>query len=323
MLNFNQLRAVVALHDHRNFHRAAESISITQPALSLSIRKIEESLGQTLFDRSQRTVHPTDAGLLVVRHARDILGRFDSLENALEEFSGANRGEVEFGVAPYVVRSVFPAVIRRFCRAYPSIRPRFEVGAVDSLHSLLMSDQISLYVADAAMGEASECCAVESLFDEEIVYVARPGHPLANRRRVQAKDIVQFPFVAATDRASAELKQWFLSRLATDQERELMDQNHPFIVCDNYEATRALVLSTDYLTGGPAELVRKDTGNGRLIRIDISGFQQILSTGIVTRTDRTLSPAANALKQCFEGEYSKRSQPSARNVRSVESLRQR
>ena len=104
MLSFNQLRAVVALHDHRHFNRAAESISITQPALTLSIKSAEKIVGQILFDRSQRDVQATDAGLLVVKHARDILARFSDLEAAVTEFNGVQLGEVAFGVAPFVVK---------------------------------------------------------------------------------------------------------------------------------------------------------------------------------------------------------------------------
>lgn len=303
MLNFNQLQAVTALHEHKNFHRAAESISITQPALTLRIQSVEELIGQTLFDRSQRSVRATDAGELVVSYAKEILGRFDDLENALSGFSDIEHGEVEFGVGPYIVKRGFAEVIRKFCGSYPSIKPRFRVAASDSLHAQLKADEISMYVAESSLGVEDESCTVEPLFVEEIVIVARPGHPLAQRKRVHAKDIVQYPMVGVTERVASDTESWFLARLNSDRERRLMAENQPYIVCDYYEATRVLVLSTDYLTWGPIELVRKDLDNGTLVKIGLPGFDPMLTTGIVTRQDRTLSPAAIALRGCFEQVY--------------------
>ena len=201
MLTINQLRAVVALHEHGNFHRAAESISITQPALTLSIKKAEKEIGQALFDRSQRAVRTTDAGNLVVAHGRDILARFQDLGDAMSEFSGLQQGEVVFGVAPFVVKSGLARVIRTFCRAYPSIRPRFNVASFDSLHQQLLADEISFYVADQTLGTEAESCDVVPLLDEEVTFFARPDHPLVQRKRVTASDMVRYPFVVSPTRS--------------------------------------------------------------------------------------------------------------------------
>ena len=306
MLTFNQLRAVVALNEHRNFHRAAEAISITQPALTLSIKNVEKTVGQPLFDRSQRSVRPTDAGLLVIAHAMDILAKYDDLGQALDEFSGLEQGDVEFGVAPFVVKRGLADVLGDFCRAHPSIRPRFNVAGFDNLHEQLLADQISFYVADSTLGTESETCNVEPLLDAEIAFVTRPGHPLARRKRILARDLIKYPFVGIASKIPARLRRWMLAGINTDQEHELLSRNYPFVVCDYYEATRVLLLSTDYLTGGPIDLVKKDLADGTLVRINLSGFDGIISIGAVTRSDRSLSPAATAMKQSFVNVYANR-----------------
>lgn len=303
MLTINQLRAVVALHEHGNFHRAAESISITQPALTLSIKKAEKEIGQALFDRSQRAVRTTDAGNLVVAHGRDILARFQDLGDALSEFSGLQQGEVVFGVAPFVVKSGLARVIRTFCRAYPSIRPRFNVASFDSLHQQLLADEISFYVADQTLGTEAESCDVVPLLDEEVTFFARPDHPLVQRKCVTASDMVRYPFVGVADKIPAKLRRWFLKGIRTDREREMLSRNYPFVVCDHYEASRVLLLSTDYVSGGPIDLVRKDLSRSTLGQISLSGFDSTIATGIIVRRDRTLSPAAQALSNCFVSVY--------------------
>ena len=303
MLTFNQLRAVLALHEHQNFHRAADSIAITQPALTLSIKNAEKAAGQQLFDRSQRTVRPTDAGQLVVAHARDILTRFDDLQTELEQFNGLQVGEVVFGVAPFVVKKGLTDVIRRFCRAHPSIRPRFTVASFGSLHEQLINDELAFYVADQTLGTEAESCVVESLVDEDVTFFARPDHPLAQQKQISARDIVKYPFVGVADKIPAKLRRWFLAGIKTDREREMLDRNYPFVVCDHYEASRVLLLSTDYVSGGPYDLVSKDLKKGTLGEIHLRSFDSTIATGIVTRKDRALSPAARAMIDSFRSVY--------------------
>ena len=109
--------------------------------------------------------------------------------------------------------------------------------------------------------------------------------------------------MGVADKIPAKLKRWFLANLETDSERNLLERNYPFVVCDHYEASRVLLLSTDYVTGGPIDLVQKDIDRGIVTRLNLSKFDSIIATGLVSRSDRTLSPAAQALAQCFKETY--------------------
>ena len=86
---------------------------------------------------------------------------------------------------------------------------------------------------------------------------------------------------------------------------DIRDANRT-VVCDHYEASRVLLLSTDYVTGGPIDLVQKDIDSGIVARLNLSKFDSVIATGLITRKDRTLSPASQALKRCFEDEYENR-----------------
>ena len=300
MLSINQLRAAVALDTYKNFRRAAESISISQPALTLSIKNSEETIGKKLFDRSHSEVNTTEAGRLVVEHGRYILGKFGDLEIALNQYSDASSGEVEFGIGPYIVKNGFSSVLEEFCRLHPNIRPRFHVDASDSLQKMLMADQISFYVASSFLGEGSDVCTVQPLLEENVIFAARSEHPLCRKPSVDAKDLVNYPFVGVTEEIPSSLKDWFLSQLSTEKQIKLFSEYYPYIVCDYYEATCALLLSTDYLTGGPEQLLSRDLDNGPLRKIELKSFSGSMSTGIVSRNDRTMSPASLALQECFK-----------------------
>jgi DNA-binding transcriptional LysR family regulator len=179
-------------------------------------------------------------------------------------------------------------------------------ASFDSLHAQLLNDEISFYVADQTLGVESERCDVQPLLDEEVAFVTKPDHVLANRTRVSPSDLVKYPFVGVADKIPAILRRWFLSGLTTDREQELLERNYPFVVCDHYEASRVLLLSTDYVTGGPIDLVQKDIDSGIVARLNLSKFDSVIATGLITRKDRTLSPASQALKRCFEDEYENR-----------------
>ena len=190
--------------------------------------------------------------------------------------------------------------------SYCSGRSRLSAASFDSLHAQLLNDEISFYVADQTLGIESERCDVQPLLDEEVAFVTKPDHVLANRKRVSPSDLVKYPFIGVADKIPAILRRWFLSGLTTDRDQELLQRNYPFVVCDHYEALRVLLLSTDYVTGGPIDLVQKDIDGAIVCRLNLSKLDIVISSGLVTRNDRTLSPAALALKKCFEHEYENR-----------------
>jgi|GEM_PF-2433474 len=299
-INSKHLRAVAALAEHQNFHRAAEELCITQPALTLSIKNTEELLGLTLFDRSKNPVTLTDAGQIVTRYAKEIIGKFDSLGTDLNAFQNLGTGEIRFGVGIHLVKNVFPKVIDRFCHNYPNVRPYFEVASFDHLHEALMDDRISFYVADIAMAQEEEALNIIELKTYPIILASRPDHPLLELEHIQVKDLIQYPFIAISAKISKQLKNWFRNSLDDEKELELMERHNPYIYCDYYEATRAIIQTTDYISGGPNELLQKDISRGLIAQLPLPDLDTGVATGIVYRKDRTLSPAAMELISYFE-----------------------
>lgn len=119
-LTIQQLRYIVAVDQHRSFREAAKGCHVTQPALSTQIKKVEEMLDCTLFDRSRQPVAPTERGRMVIDHARVVLEQIDhfaEIAGGRDEVAGVYR----LGILPTLASSLLPRVLPRFVKTYPSV----------------------------------------------------------------------------------------------------------------------------------------------------------------------------------------------------------
>src|ERR1700761_5418438 len=117
-----QLRAFVAVYQLRKLSAAAEQLFVTQSAVSMLIRQLEEGLGARLFDRTTRSLQPTAAGTEMLAAAERVLRDVDSLSASFGELSGLQRGRVCLAITPTLASFLMPAAIRRFGSAHPQVR---------------------------------------------------------------------------------------------------------------------------------------------------------------------------------------------------------
>ena len=120
--SLRQLRAFRAVYQLRKLSAAAEQLSITQSAVSVLIRQLEEGLGTRLFDRTTRSLRPTMAATEAIVVAERILRDVESLGAGLRDLSALRRGRVSLAVTPTLGEILLPAVVRRFARLHPEIR---------------------------------------------------------------------------------------------------------------------------------------------------------------------------------------------------------
>ncbi|WP_190316750.1 LysR family transcriptional regulator, partial [Pseudomonas amygdali] len=115
------IRYLLVVADHGNFTRAAEALHVSQPALSQQIRQLESSLGVQLFDRTRRSVVPTDAGRVYLDHARRCLLELEAGKRALNDVSDLSRGQLRLGVTPTFSEYLIAPLIDRFNALYPGV----------------------------------------------------------------------------------------------------------------------------------------------------------------------------------------------------------
>lgn len=194
-LNLYALEQFVALARTRNFTRAAEELHVSQPALSRSIRKLEDQLGKPLFERRPREVVLTELGERLLGRAREILRMIDE---TLTEFSEAGRNpRVRLGAIPTIAPYFLPRVLGGFSEVRPDIRVVVQEDTTDQL--VRRCSQGELDVVILAFPVAAPLLQVEPLFEEELLLVMPAQHALATSRTVSISALERYPFVTLNE----------------------------------------------------------------------------------------------------------------------------
>lgn len=190
-MELDQLRYFLGVAEHGSFTRAADALLISQPALSRSIRRLEEELGQPVFDRGPRTVALTDAGELLQVRARQVLSLID--DTRAEIADDGRTGRVRVAAIPTIAPFLLPSALTRFAARFPDASLTVLEATTDRLITSLLQGETD--VAIVALPIRERRLQTEPLFDEELLLVAPPEHPLATVGAVSLSDLEQHPLV--------------------------------------------------------------------------------------------------------------------------------
>lgn len=190
-LSLHALEQFVALARTRNFTRAAEELHLSQPALSRAIQKLEDQLGQPLFERKPREVLLTDLGELLHERAREILQLVEDTFSELAE--AGRRGRIRLGAIPTIAPYFLPGVLSRFAELHPEVRVSVLEDTTEVLVKRCSLGEIDLAIV--ALPILARHLQVESLFDEELLLVLPAGHPLAGVKKLTMEAVEPHPFV--------------------------------------------------------------------------------------------------------------------------------
>jgi DNA-binding transcriptional LysR family regulator len=195
-MEMRQLRYLVALAEERNFTRAAEREHIAQPALSQQVRKLEQTVGMALVERTTRHVAMTDAGNLLVARARRILAEVDAANAELQGLAGVQTGHVTIGA----IHTMGPVDVALALAIFHGRHPRVELTvreeASEDLAEMLRIDQLDLAFLSVTERIESHGLALVQLVSEELVVVLPNDHRLARRRRIRMAELSGEQFIS-------------------------------------------------------------------------------------------------------------------------------
>jgi DNA-binding transcriptional LysR family regulator len=196
-INSKQLRYLVALSEERNFSRAADLTHISQPALSRSIRALEEELGIKFFDRSASGVVLTMAGELTVRHARYLLKGIDNLVNDIEFIKNCEFQCIKMGIDPHCADTLLPELLIDTFEEYPKIKIQVEISDCESLLQRLMERKIDFAVTNQRHLKSNSKITIQRLSAIDAAFYVRQGHPLLLREHNFKSELLNYPLVSA------------------------------------------------------------------------------------------------------------------------------
>lgn len=190
-MEIDQLRNFLKVAELGNFTRAAEEMLLSQPALSRSVARLEEELGQPVFERQSRKVVLTDSGKLLQSRARQILALID--DTKIELTDDGQCGRIRVAAIPTIAPYFLPGLLRQFGEAYPDAEVLVQEDTTEHLLKRMTQGEIDLAIL--ALPISAKYLEVVELFEEELFLVVANDHPLAEKKQVRLADIESLPFV--------------------------------------------------------------------------------------------------------------------------------
>lgn len=296
MISARHLTQILAVHRCGTFNRAAAELNLTQPALTSSIQKLEETLGFALFVRSRRGVKLTVFGQHIVATAPGILSRLQRLSDELNLIAAGERGEIKLSAGPVLIHGVMRRVIPAFCRKFPNVHLSLRTDPAQKILADVAAGRIDLGIATTAYLPDGDEVMTREILNEPITFAVRAGHPLAGRRALTRQDLFGFPL--ALPEVPVEMQQWMVPD-GPDGKPHLCLQT------DHYELLLRTVRESDAITGAPGHLLAPYIAEQSLVALDYIGPSLNWSAKAIYRQTSALSPAFTALLELVETEVAR------------------
>jgi len=283
-LTLKQLRIFEAVAEQQSHTQAAKLLFLTQPAVSMQIRQLEEEVGMALFERTGRQMHMTEAGRELLRYSHGIHQQLDEAARVLDELKGLKRGKLHLTMAS-TANYFAPQLLAAFCERHPGVQVSLNVANRDGLLQALDDNVTDIVI----MGKPPAGMAVdyEVFMENPLVVIAPPRHPLCSRKHIPLAELSEHPFIVrergSGTRAAVER---FLARHEIEQPGG-MEMNSSEAIKQAVQAGLGLgVVSIHTLE---MELTLK-----RLCILDVEDFPIMRHWRIVYRKDKRFSAVARA-----------------------------
>jgi DNA-binding transcriptional LysR family regulator len=183
-LTLRQLKIFEAVARHLSFTRASKELHLTQPAVSMQVKQLEEEVGLPLFEQVGKKIFLTEAGEEMQRYAGSVMTTLAEASLVFDEMRGLERGRLRIAVAS-TANYFVPQLLASFCQRYPNVRVSLDVTNRKRLLDALSANDTDLVI----MGKPPQHMdlVAESFMDNPLVVIAPPGHPLANERNIPLK----------------------------------------------------------------------------------------------------------------------------------------
>lgn len=287
-MNIKQLEIFAAIAATGSFSKGAEAACITQSTASQHIAALEENCGVRLLDRTGRGVMTTEAGKILLAHARQVIKALKETEQAILRFRQADGVELSVGGSTIPGTYLLPKAVAAFRNSNPGIRVKVESGDSSEILGRLSEENIEIAVIGTTADD--KCFTAEALGHDEILLVANADHPWCGRKKVALEELLGEPIVMREKGSGT-------SDAVTTALRTHGIKPDDLPVCTTLpgsEAVKQAVLAGCGIAFISEMAVRGELKRGELVAIDLSGVVITRSFSLVHRKGRALSPAAAA-----------------------------
>lgn len=285
-VTYRHVRCFLEVARLQSVQQAADALAISQPAVSKTLRELEDRVGAALFERAGRRLRLTPAGRIFQKHAGLSLTELDRGIRAIRGPVGG--GVVSVGVLPTVATRVLPRAVLAFAQAMPDACLRASTGPNHYLLSQLREGRLDLVVGRLAAPPEMAGLVFEQLYAEAVVAVVRAGHPIL---AAPGADLAGWPLILPPPGAIIRpvVEQHFLSH-----GRELP---RPQVETVSLALGRGLVLASDAVWFISRGVVAEEMAIGALVALDLGGLALAGPVGLTLRSGQTVPDALTVLMQ--------------------------
>jgi DNA-binding transcriptional LysR family regulator len=289
-MRLSQIRDFLAVVDAGSIRAAARSLDLSQPALTKSLRQLEQELGAVLVTRSVRGALPTAQGRAFLARARAVSADLRRAREEIAQMNGAREGSLAIGSAPGPALGLLPdalvqlnarwplAAVRIIDISPPEVLPALRDGSVD----------LALSVRMGPLAELPRYCRAEPLYMNEAVIIARRGHRLAGARRIAALADAEWVRTGAPGNPSALPEVFRAAGMAGPRYRA---------DCASFLVAPELVARSELLAVVPWQIAAREEQAGRIVRLHVRDGVPARQISLFQRADVPLTPIA---RECAE-----------------------
>lgn len=288
-LKLRQLRLLIEVARQGSILAAAREMNLSQPAATKMIQDLETDFGARLFDRTNRGVKPTSYGETLIRHGKLVFAQMGHAVQEIDDLSEGKGGRVIVGTLLAASARLLPAAIGQLLSARPNLAVKVVEGTNGVLMPALRTGELDMVVGRLPVHRHRSDLERRRLYDETIVAVVRPGHPLENSAAPDLQAMAAFDWVLPPPETTL--------RRQMDQLFAVQQVRAPQRVVESvsYLTNRALVQGSDMIWVLPRQVVMQDVANRSLAALDWQAPVGSGPVGVTFRSETALSPAAQAL----------------------------
>jgi DNA-binding transcriptional LysR family regulator len=294
-LTLRQLRVFGAVARHLSFSRAAEELYLTQPAVSMQIKQLEDNIGLPLFEQLGKKIYLTDAGRELSQYSRSIAQQLKEMEEVLDQLKGLERGRLLVSVVS-TAKYFVPGLLARFQKMHPKVAASIYVANREHVLKHLADNEVDL----AILGRPPQGMDLqaEPIMENPLVCVAAPDHPLAKQKKISLSRLAQESFLV---REAGSGTRNAMERFFSEHEIPL----NRSMEMDTNEAIKAVVGAGLGLSVISLHTCELEVETGRLVVLNVEGFPIVRNWYLVHRTQKRLTAVAQSFREYLLSEAPK------------------
>jgi DNA-binding transcriptional LysR family regulator len=277
-----QLRVFQAVAEHRSFTKAAEEIHLTQPGVSIQVKRLEEILDVTLFEKMGNQIYLTAEGTELLQTCNDMFDRLALFEEKLKELHGEVAGPLKLA-AVTTAKYFLPQYLGDFLRKYPKVVPQLKASNRERIGERLMANEDDLYI----MATLPQCEDIEAhpFLNDELVVFSHPDHPLAKKKNIKAVQLTKERMIAREEGSGIRIS---YERMLKERDITIA----PYMELGSGEAIKQAVMSDIGIGILSSYSLKLELETKRLVILDVEGFPIKRKWYVVHRKGKHLSLVA-------------------------------